>query len=77
MRNPGVEGELVSLLTVMLAQAINQQDRSAAAQLRETLRCLSQFDQVGFGDCVIVDDDGHESYLGGLCQASKELEGRV
>ena len=76
MRNPGVEGELVSLLTVMLAQAINQQDRSAAAQLRETLRCLSQFDQVGFGDCG-VDDDTHESYLGGLCQASKELEGRV
>lgn len=31
----------------MLAQAINQQDRSAAAQLRETLRCLSLFDQVG------------------------------
>ena len=51
MRTPGVEGELVSLLTVMLAQAINQQDRSAAAQLRETLRCLSQFDQVGCGDC--------------------------
>ena len=48
MRSPGVEGELVSLLTVMLAQAINQQDRNAAAQLRETLRCLSQFDQVGF-----------------------------
>ena len=30
----------------MLAQALNQQDRSAAAQLRETLRCLSLFDQV-------------------------------
>ena len=51
VRTPGVEGELVSLLTVMLAQAINQQDRSAAAQLRETLRCLSQFDQVGGGGC--------------------------
>ena len=45
--SPGVEGELISLLTVMLAQAINQQDRTTAAQLRETLRCLSQFDQVG------------------------------
>ena len=33
----------------MLAQAINQQDRNAAAQLRETLRCLSLFDQVNFG----------------------------
>ena len=33
-------------LQVMLAQALNQQDRSAAAQLRETLRCLSLFDQV-------------------------------
>jgi len=49
VRSPGVEGELVSLLTVMLAQAINQQDRSAAAQLRETLRCLSQFDK---DDCA-------------------------
>ena len=33
-------------LQVMLAQALNQQDRNAAAQLRETLRCLSLFDQV-------------------------------
>jgi len=43
----GDEGELVSLLHIMLAQAINQQDRNAAAQLRETLRCLSHFDQDG------------------------------
>ena len=46
MSSPGVGGELISLVTVMLAQAINIQDRSAAAQLRETLRCLSLFDQV-------------------------------
>ena len=39
----------LSLLQVMLAQAINQQDRNAAAQLRETLRCLSLFDQVNIG----------------------------
>jgi len=45
--SPGVGGELISLVTVMLAQAINIQDRSAAAQLRETLRCLSLFDQDG------------------------------
>jgi len=48
----GTEGELFSLLTVMLAQAINQQDRGAAAQLRETLRCLSLFDQAGCGKLV-------------------------
>jgi len=52
VRSPGSDGELVSLLTVMLAQAINQQDRSAAAQLRETLRCLSQFDQEGCAKLV-------------------------
>lgn len=57
-QSAGEEGELVSLLQVrllllllllaqvMLAQAINQEDRNAAAQLRETLRCLSLFDQV-------------------------------
>ena len=45
MNGRGAEGELTSLLTVMLAQAINQQDRSSSAQLRETLRCLSHFDQ--------------------------------
>ena len=39
----------LSSLQVMLAQAINQQDRNAAAQLRETLRCLSLFDQVNYG----------------------------
>ena len=37
-------GELVGLLQVMLAQAINKQARNAATQLRETLRCLSLFD---------------------------------
>jgi len=52
VRSPGTDGELVSLLTVMLAQAINQQDRSAAAQLRETLRCLSLFDQEGCAKLV-------------------------
>jgi hypothetical protein len=52
VRSPGTDGELVSLLTVVLAQAINQQDRSAAAQLRETLRCLSLFDQEGCAKLV-------------------------
>ena len=37
---------LKAFFQVMLAQALNQQDRNAAAQLRETLRCLSLFDQV-------------------------------
>merc|ERR1719234_2799124 len=43
----GEDREVVGLLEVMLAQALNQQDRNAAAQLRETLRCLSLFDQEG------------------------------
>jgi len=52
MNGRGAEGELTSLLTVMLAQAINQQDRSSSAQLRETLRCLSHFDQEGCAKLV-------------------------
>jgi len=43
----GEDREVVGLLEVMLAQALNQQDRNAAAQLRETLRCLCLFDQEG------------------------------
>ena len=34
-------GELMSVLNIMLAKAINLQDRSGAAQIRETLRCIS------------------------------------
>ena len=36
----------MSILNLMLAQAINLQDRSGAAQIRETLRCISLLDQV-------------------------------
>ena len=39
-------GELLSILNLMLAQAINLQDRSGAAQIREALRCISLLDQV-------------------------------
>jgi hypothetical protein len=30
----------------MLAQALNQQDRNLVAQLHETIRCVSLFDEV-------------------------------
>ena len=78
MSHSGTEGELFSLLTVMLAQAINQQDRGAAAQLRETLRCLSLFDQVGPG----LVSTGYEVYNSVVCKgrlwkAGQKFEGRV
>ena len=39
-------GELMSILNLMLAQAINLQDRSGAAQIREAIRCVSLLEQV-------------------------------
>ena len=39
--------DLVSLLKVQLAEAHNLQDRNLVAQLHETLRCLSLFDNEG------------------------------
>lgn len=36
---------MLAILNLMLAQAINLQDRSGAAQIRETLRCISLLDQ--------------------------------
>ena len=44
-------GELMAVLNIMLAQSINLQDRSGAAQIRETIRCVSLLEQ------VIVSDD--------------------
>jgi len=41
----GNKEEILGLLRVMLAQAINQQDRNLVAQLYETIRCLSNLDQ--------------------------------
>jgi len=38
-------GELMAILNLMLAQAINLHDRSGAAQIRETIRCISLLDQ--------------------------------
>ena len=50
MNIPQVEtekgGELMAVLNLMLAQSINLQDRSGAAQIRETIRCVSLLDQV-------------------------------
>ena len=39
-------GELMAVLNIMLAQSINLQDRSGAAQIRETIRCVSLLEQV-------------------------------
>ena len=41
----------MAVLNIMLAQSINLQDRSGAAQIRETIRCVSLLEQ------VIVSDD--------------------
>ena len=55
-------GELMSILNLMLAQAINLQDRSGAAQIREAIRCVSLLEQVSRttdcdrGDGVCVQD---------------------
>ena len=38
--------QIVSLLRVMLAEALNQQDRNLAAQLYETIRSISNLDEV-------------------------------
>ena len=58
MSGAGREAELQNLLSVALAQAINQQDRNAAAQIRETLRCLSLLD--GPGTVKLVRSLGEE-----------------
>ena len=38
----------MAILNLMLAQAINLHDRSGAAQIRETIRCISLLDQVSW-----------------------------
>lgn len=38
--------EILSLLRVMLAEALNQHDRNLAAQLYETIRSISNLDEV-------------------------------
>jgi hypothetical protein len=47
LRGPGSEAkdnDLVALLKIQLAEAINLQDKDLIAQLHETIRCLRQFD---------------------------------
>ena len=46
-RDLKVTNDLVALLKVQLAEAHNLQDRNLVAQLHETLRCLSLFDNEG------------------------------
>ncbi len=38
--------DVLYLLRIMLAQALNQQDRNMVAQLHETIRCIATFDEV-------------------------------
>lgn len=40
--------ELLNLLKILLAEAINGQDKTKTAQIRETMRCISAFDQKRF-----------------------------
>ena len=46
-------GELMSVLNIMLAKAINLQDRSGAAQIRETLRCISLLEPEVHGKLIL------------------------
>ena len=41
------DNELVMMLMIQLAEAINLQDRDLIARLHETIRCLKQFDNDG------------------------------
>ena len=42
----GAQQEIIGLLRILLAQAINQQDRNLVAQLYETIRSISNLDEV-------------------------------
>ena len=42
------ENDLVAFLKVQLAEAMNLQDKNAIPQLRETLRCVGNFDNEGY-----------------------------
>jgi len=46
-------GELMAVLNIMLAKAINLQDRSGAAQIRETLRCISLLEKEVHGKLIL------------------------
>lgn len=39
-----LDNEIVCFLKVQLAEAINLQDKNLMAQLQETMRCVSRFD---------------------------------
>ena len=45
--------ELLCVLNIMLAKAINLQDRSGAAQIRETLRCISLLEPEHHGKLIL------------------------
>ena len=48
----GGHTDILHLLRIMLAQALNQQDRNLVAQLHETIRCVSLFDEVKIGTAL-------------------------
>ena len=43
----------MAVLNIMLAKAINLQDRSGAAQIRETLRCISLLEKEDHGKLIL------------------------
>ncbi|XP_033643277.1 GTPase-activating protein and VPS9 domain-containing protein 1-like [Asterias rubens] len=70
------ENELVAFLKVQLAEAMNLQDRSLMAQLRETLRCVQNFDNDGCRRLLASLRDDYENrspYIAYLVRSRKGL----
>ncbi|XP_022110619.1 GTPase-activating protein and VPS9 domain-containing protein 1-like [Acanthaster planci] len=70
------ENKLVAFLKVQLAEAMNLQDRSLMAQLRETLRCIQAFDNDGCGRllaCLREDYENRAPYIAYLVRSRKGL----
>ncbi|XP_071507059.1 GTPase-activating protein and VPS9 domain-containing protein 1-like [Diadema antillarum] len=70
------ENELVAFLKVQLAEAMNLQDKALIAQLRETLRCVGNFDNEGCRKLLAVLREDYESrspYVAYLVRSRKGL----
>nr|XP_054769969.1 GTPase-activating protein and VPS9 domain-containing protein 1-like [Lytechinus pictus] len=70
------ENELVAFLKVQLAEAMNLQDKALIAQLRETLRCVGNFDNEGCRKLLAVLREEYEArspYIAYLVRSRKGL----
>ncbi|XP_072016055.1 GTPase-activating protein and VPS9 domain-containing protein 1-like isoform X2 [Amphiura filiformis] len=70
------ENELVAFLKVQLAEAMNLEDKSLIAQLRETLRCVQNFDNEGCKKLLASLRDDYERrtpYIAYLIRSRKGL----